>query len=67
MEGQTALLQALLSGQWLYSLTLMHPERPELYTILAFLSAVGFNQEAVLEIPPSSFNISLGFKVSKNY
>ena len=30
------------------SLTLLHSERPKLYTILAFLSAIGLNDNLVL-------------------
>ena len=48
-----AVSDVLLSNWWLgcssiAHLTLLHSERPKLYTILAFLSAVGLNQAAQL-------------------
>ena len=41
MKVQGAIFVTLKSGWALTSLTLLHSEIPKLYTILAFLSAVG--------------------------
>ena len=30
-------------------LTLLHSERPKLYTIMVFLSAIGFNSSGILQ------------------
>ena len=35
--------------KWSQQLTLLHSERPKLYTILAFLSAIGLNKDSIMK------------------
>ena len=45
MGSNSAILMFISLPNWGQSLTLLHSEKPKLYTILAFLSAIGLKEK----------------------